>query len=78
MHSLRESIRICHLERVMSTLASPRWTSLSRIDIHLGEHHFLGLTNPDVNQKRDASIGLLCDFSGCFICRTKIDCGQVD
>ena len=62
----------------MSTLDSPQWTSLSRIDMHLSEHHFLGFTNPYVNPKKNASIDLLCDFSGCIIFRNKIGYEQVD
>ena len=41
MHSFEVNIRICQPEKVMSTEA-----------LRLGGHHFLGLTNPDVNLKR--------------------------
>ena len=32
MHSFDVNIRICQPEKVMSTEAKPRWTSLSRVD----------------------------------------------
>ena len=32
MHSFSVNIRICQPEKVMSTEAKPRWTSLSRVD----------------------------------------------
>ena len=32
MHSFEVNIRICQPEKVMSTEAKPRWTSLSRVD----------------------------------------------
>ena len=37
MHSFLVNIRICQPENS---------------DVHRGEHHFRGLTNPDVNRKR--------------------------
>ena len=32
MHSFEVNLRICQPEKVMSTEAKPRWTSLSRVD----------------------------------------------
>ena len=46
MHSFEVNIRICQPEKVMSTEAKPS------PGLRLGGHHFLGLTNPDVNLKR--------------------------
>ena len=47
VHSFSVNIRISQPSKVMSTSASPRWTSL-----RLGGHQCRGLTNPDVNRKR--------------------------
>ena len=46
MHSFEVNIRICQPEKVMSTEAKSGFVN------RLGGHHFLGLTNPDVNRKR--------------------------
>ena len=66
MHSFEVNIRICQPSKVVFTSASPRWTSLSRVDkswwLRLGEHHFLGLTNPDVNLKRMHQCIMFCNF----------------
>ena len=52
MLSFNVIVRICQLEKVMSTEASPWCTSLSQVYRSLGGHHFLRLTNTDVYRKR--------------------------
>ena len=56
MHSLEVNIRICQPEKVMFTEAKHSF------EVRLGEHHFLGLTNSDVNLKCINCMMLLLQF----------------